>query len=858
MAKAGVKDILLRKGEKIAIGIGVGLLVLLGLMGLMNVVGAESPDQKAKEFQSQAERIGQGVSAEGQPADPLPTWVKQQLKPNPIKPDNFAAADTIFEPIHNPDFLRENPPVLGILQYQVELVRAPMPALDIQEGPDGVRIGVLAGRPVSAKNSAQVKQELQKALQRRDQKKPQNRPRRRPSGSGQPGFGGMPGGGMPGAGGRGMPGGGMPGGGMPGGGLGGGGMPGGGMPGGGMPGDSGSGDGFSPYGGMMGGPIGGQRDDRSVEYLTPDEVQKKGLPLAQTVYPLKAVLVQAVFPYKLQIAENRKAMRIPEQKGATMFGGLPGGVMPGGGLPGGAMPGGGLPGGAMPGGLPGAMGLPGGGQPGAMMPGGGQPGMPGSASGAMYMNSPDPVFDGFEVERRILPPGGTEKDWSDWTFYDHENEYFTKIRARKWEDDPDQDYLLYFLRPFTERMWAPLPRLADELARWPDLNMKLILDNIQKLKEAGKQPITPNEWQRRFEKSSGSDNPYAPLGSGTFGAGYGPGAGGMPPGGDEGLGGGRLGGMQPGPGGVAPGMPGGMAPGGMAGSLTEMPEVEYTLLRFLDIDPRPGYSYQYRIRVKMKNPNHNQFDKVSRKSDATVETLRGPWAQLPEVITIPPESFVYAGDAEEYLREVDVLWKRYGREPKLRDIMEHRQVQEGRRAVVQFETWMPQIRIDGSGNKTEPIGTWVVAEMPVAAGDYIGRRQLVELPLWSASQQAYVLRDLAGGVKIAGVKNQPKGWPVNFRTLSVLVDFEGGKTKANLADRTITDDSATEVLILRPDGKLLVRNSAADREDPARKQRQDTWDSWLTRVKERKDAPPTMPGDMGGGFGRGGEGGPGS
>jgi hypothetical protein len=298
-------------------------------------------------------------------------------------------------------------------------------------------------------------------------------------------------------------------------------------------------------------------------------------------------------------------------------------------------------------------------------------------------------------------------------------------------------------------------------------------------------------------------------------------------------------------------------PGGVAGSMAEMPEVEYTLLRFLDIDPRPGYSYQYRIRVKMKNPNHLQYDKVSRRADAKVETLYGPWAELERIVTIPPESFVYSGDAEEYIKHVDELWKQYGRELKIRDIMEYRQVQDGRRAVVQFQTWLPQVRIDGSGNKTEPIGTWVVADMPVAAGDYIGRRQLVELPLWSASQQAYVLRDLSGGVKVAGLanqKNQPKGWPVNFRTLSVLVDFVGGKTKATLSDRTVTDDSATEVLILRPDGKLLVRSSADDEENPDRKGRETTWDSWLTRVKERKELAPTAaPNDpRGGGFGRGG------
>ena len=63
-------------------------------------------------------------------------------------------------------------------------------------------------------------------------------------------------------------------------------------------------------------------------------------------------------------------------------------------------------------------------------------------------------------------------------------------------------------------MWAPLPKLADELAKWPDLTMKPILENIKKLEEAGKQPVTPTEWQKRFEKTSGSENPYAPFGAG--------------------------------------------------------------------------------------------------------------------------------------------------------------------------------------------------------------------------------------------------------------------------------------------------------------------------------------------------------
>ena len=64
----------------------------------------------------------------------------------------------------------------------------------------------------------------------------------------------------------------------------------------------------------------------------------------------------------------------------------------------------------------------------------------------------------------------------------------------------------------------------------------------------------------------------------------------------------------------------------------------------------------------------------------------------------------------------------------------------------------------------------------------------------------------AGGVKVVGVKNpdhQPKGWPLNFRTANVLVDFDGGRQVQQVGDRRVTDDAAQELLIVRPDGKLV-------------------------------------------------------
>ena len=87
---------------------------------------------------------------------------------------------------------------------------------------------------------------------------------------------------------------------------------------------------------------------------------------------------------------------------------------------------------------------------------------------------------------------------------------------------------------------------------------------------------------------------------------------------------------------------------------------------------------------------------------------------------------------------------------------------------------MEQVRTDGG--KREPVGAWVVAEMPVGRGEYVGRKQYVKLPLWSSETQQYLLREMAD--KVVKGKYQPKGWLVDFSTKSVLVDFEGGKVKS--------------------------------------------------------------------------------
>jgi hypothetical protein len=173
---------------------------------------------------------------------------------------------------------------------------------------------------------------------------------------------------------------------------------------------------------------------------------------------------------------------------------------------------------------------------------------------------------------------------------------------------------------------------------------------------------------------------------------------------------------------------------------------------------------------------------------------------------------------------------------KLDKLFETRAVKEGRRAVVQMQRWVYSASF---GAEEERIGAWVQAELPVAPGEYIGRRTLVELPLWKAALGKYQLTPTSKPLVTQWPKevaHQPAGRPVDFRTRHVLVDFEGGRVKTRVDDRPVDDEAATELLILRDDGKLEVRKELADAALPERTARDKNWKAWIAEVRKQSDA----------------------
>ncbi len=294
-------------------------------------------------------------------------------------------------------------------------------------------------------------------------------------------------------------------------------------------------------------------------------------------------------------------------------------------------------------------------------------------------------------------------------------------------------------------------------------------------------------------------------------------------------------GVPPKPG--QPYMPEGINPGTAA-----PPEIENYLLRFVDSDVKPGRTYEYRVRLRMWNPNYGQKGAVSNPLFAgeDYKMLYSKWLYLPTPITVPAESFLYAYDTKTYREQTAAAFEGQ------KELLARMQVKDNQ-AVVQMATWTEQVRTDGG--KREPVGAWVVTEIPVGRGEYVGRKQYVKLPLWSSETQQYLLREVTDKV-LTGPKGkelqQPKGWLVDFSTKSVLVDFEGGKVKSKFAvgfddkgnlvtkTRQFEEEAATELLIVRPDGKLVVRSSQTDEGDPNRKEVSSKWSEWLKLVETRK------------------------
>ncbi|MBN9520295.1 hypothetical protein J0H58_17490, partial [bacterium] len=164
-SKVDFKDLMLRKGEYVVLGVaGLGLLLLL-MGGISTYSEAKDPKTIANGLTSKAKNIDAAVTREAEPgAVPgLEDWAKPGGKSSyaaiPVK--DFPLSGVMFDPTARPDTKRENPRVMPIGVYQVDLVRAPMKAHDIVYDPDGgAKIAVRVVKKQSDADKEKVKEAL--------------------------------------------------------------------------------------------------------------------------------------------------------------------------------------------------------------------------------------------------------------------------------------------------------------------------------------------------------------------------------------------------------------------------------------------------------------------------------------------------------------------------------------------------------------------------------------------------------------------------------------------------------------------------------------------------------------------------
>jgi len=721
-SKADLKQMLVAKGEFLAMGVAGFFLFVFMVWGASRWLGAKNPVEMAEKLDTQANLVQNKIrdpnfsDSDLKDADAeLPPWITKPYKMPIVPVELFATTGPQFDPIAKPDTKKENPLVLPIGAYQVDLVRAPMKGYDITFDNQGqAKIGVIISKAVSEADKEKRKT-LFKTLTGRTKGTAQiirDNPMQPPMGIG-PGPGPGPGGKQPAG-------------------------------------------GLNPFGGVGGGfDANGQRMEKALKYVPLEELDaalEKGEVPAMTVIPLRMVILNAEIPYKKQVDEIKRALRLPSSEEAQRWG---------------------------------------------------------------------PLYDGYEVQRKVsrLMPGGNAEVFQDWSEYKFEDKYLELINARKLADHFEDGWLSHFIR-YDMALALPLPALVPELGSYPNIRLEAINATIKKMKDANRKPDTPSDLLARLTGRPPREQIYNPQTSQGTGADaiFGSDLSGGP----------VIAGKGPAKGpAVGPGRP--PKPGELSNQEAAPPiEIEQLLLRFVDVDVKPGYTYEYRVRLRMINPNFGLTKEVAIPAYANVKEIYSPWAQIADSITVPSESFLYAIDPGTFRKKIE---DEYGKERELRERLQAKDNQ----VVVEMCSWLEQVRTDAGGNR-EPVGAWVVADMPVGRGEYVGRKQYIKLPLWSSKDNQYVLREVADR-SIVGKKDValPRGWLVDFTTKSVLVDFDGGKVVTKSASgKTITEEVAAEMLIVRPDGKLFVKSTVQDETDENRRKIVGDWDKWVKEVEKRK------------------------
>lgn len=408
-----------------------------------------------------------------------------------------------------------------------------------------------------------------------------------------------------------------------------------------------------------------------------------------------------------------------------------------------------------------------------------------------------PRFEGVKVQRRIHFPNGQTTEWSDhdWVAY-----YDPIFREKIEEDEMEAADLRYVIPPEDSELVIPMPKLAR--GRYLELNLDSIRRTIEKAKQA------PAGRQFGGWANKGQENRASPFSRGAREK------------------------LQE-------------KPDDKPDDKNQTPNYgpETILIRFLDVDVKPGNGYEYRVQVRMTNPNFGKKSQVARPDHAMDKQLLSEPAlvsfkvgdKTESIVRAPVDRFVYAYTPESR----ETLRTDYAR--------------------VQVHSWLSHVRTDRTRvakESFEPLGDWVVEDIQVGRGQPVLGVKNVKVPIWSAEKNQFQFMEFAT-VRSAGGSRVKGALPVDINAPHLLVDFEGYSRRTETVRygkmlRDITDEAGMELLMLGADGKLRVRSYWSDMADQQRYERESGWLNWLKTVRDASDTNRgSQPNDP---FGKGGGG----
>jgi hypothetical protein len=358
--------------------------------------------------------------------------------------------------------------------------------------------------------------------------------------------------------------------------------------------------------------------------------------------------------------------------------------------------------------------------------------------------------------------------------------------------------------PTTEK-----PKLGPTADQYPDIEKKL--ETIQKTLEAIKDKPAEVAAPQRFRNDD--IDPFSPPSE------------------------------APATGGIAGG-PGLAGAPGLVGGTEAKPSVlpEHCLVRVIDVTIQPGKTYEYRMRVRMANPNYGRRDVASPSYSRDAE-LKSEWSKVPIQVRVDPELHYYAVDEKVLKQQKAGPGKRDKYTGPYANNMVHGNLfNPNTQVMLQVHRWLEKAEVS-PGTRVD-VGEWVVAErMPAYRGEYVGQRERIEVPYWRTTRAEWVVANDGKDKRFPGVwvpfghdapnANQPE---------AILIDFSNGPSGYNrvvsqseekgVEATSVADASAGELLILNPDGKLILREGAEDATDKDRETRLEKYKERIGKVKD--------------------------